>query len=161
MRIKAIVDEDFVNYKFPAMFIGTISCDGKCCFEAGLPLSVCQNDGWRSYAPVVISDNAICKRYLSNNITKAIVFGGLEPLEQFEEIFNFISKLRTEYHCMDDVVIYTGYNPDEIDDKLNALCLLSNIVVKFGRFIPDRPHRFDAILGVELSSDNQFAERIC
>ena len=44
MRIKAIIDEDYTNYKKPAMFIGTASCCGKCCKEAGLPLSVCQND---------------------------------------------------------------------------------------------------------------------
>lgn len=52
MRVKTIVDEDFTNYKKPAMFIGTISCGGKCCIEAGIPLSVCQNDGWRSCAPL-------------------------------------------------------------------------------------------------------------
>lgn len=51
MRVKTIVDEDFANYKKPSMFIGTISCGGKCCIEAGIPLSVCQNDGWRSCAP--------------------------------------------------------------------------------------------------------------
>ena len=28
MRVKTIVDEDFTNYKKPAMFIGTISCGG-------------------------------------------------------------------------------------------------------------------------------------
>jgi len=28
MRVKTIVDEDFVNYKKPSMFIGTISCNG-------------------------------------------------------------------------------------------------------------------------------------
>lgn len=38
MRVKTIVDEDFTNYKKPAMFIGTISCGGKCCIEAGIPL---------------------------------------------------------------------------------------------------------------------------
>jgi hypothetical protein len=32
-----------------------------------------------------------------------------------------------------------------------------NLIFKFGRFIPDRPHRFDEVLGVELASDNQFA----
>lgn len=26
MRVKTVVDEDFTNYKKPAMFIGTISC---------------------------------------------------------------------------------------------------------------------------------------
>lgn len=160
MRIKTIVDEDFVNYKKPSMFVGTISCAGKCCAEAGIPLSVCQNDGWRACAPVFLSDDSIIKRYLSNEITSAIVFGGLEPFEQLEELFNFISKIRMEYHCEDDIVIYTGYNPDELINEIEALKFFRNIIVKFGRFMPNKPHRFDNVLGVELSSDNQFAERI-
>lgn len=160
MRIKTIVDEDFVNYKMPTMFIGTISCEGKCCTEAGIPLSVCQNDGWRSCAPVAISDEDICIRYLRNDITHAIVIGGLEPFEQFEEMFNLISKLRFEFKCMDDVVIYTGYNKSEIQQEIEALRFFENIVVKFGRFVPDATHRFDGVLGVELASDNQYAERI-
>ena len=36
MRVKTVVDEDFTNYKKPSMFIGTISCGGKCCIEAGM-----------------------------------------------------------------------------------------------------------------------------
>jgi len=41
MRIKTIKDEDFVNYKKASMFIGTATCDFKCCKEAGIPLEVC------------------------------------------------------------------------------------------------------------------------
>ena len=93
MRVKTIIDEDFSNYKEPAMFIGTVSCDGKCCKEAGIPMSVCQNDAWRESATICISNNQICERYVRNPITKAMVFGGLEPFEQFEEVFNVIGKL--------------------------------------------------------------------
>lgn len=160
MRVKTIVDEDFTNYKKPAMFIGTISCDGKCCVEAGIPLSVCQNDGWRSCAPIVISDEDICIRYIRNPITKSVVIGGLEPFEQFEEVFNLISKLRMELMCDDDVVIYTGYNKEEIKQEVQALGLFKNIIIKFGRYVPDRKSRYDEMLGVSLVSDNQYAERI-
>lgn len=160
MRVKKIVDEDFVNYKRPAMFIGTISCGGKCCIEAGIPLSICQNDGWRSCAALTVDDGEICRRYVENPITHAIVFGGLEPFEQFAEILGFISRLRGECGCRDDVVIYTGYYPDEIATQLDALKEYPNIIVKFGRFIPNKPHRYDEILGVELASDNQYAVRL-
>lgn len=160
MRIKTIVDEDFVNYRYPSMFIGTVSCGGKCCLEAGIPLSVCQNDGWRSCAPVNISDEEICIRYLNNPITKSIVIGGLEPFEQFDELFQLISKLRISFLCNDDVVIYTGYNKDEILEKVETLGVFRNIVIKFGRYVPNTQHRYDEILGVELASDNQYAERI-
>lgn len=160
MRIKTIVDEDFVNYRYPSMFIGTVSCGGKCCLEAGIPLSVCQNDGWRSCAPVNISDEEICIRYLNNPITKSIVIGGLEPFEQFDELYQLISKLRIGFLCNDDVVIYTGYNKDEILEKVEVLGVFRNIVIKFGRYVPNAQHRYDEILGVELASDNQYAERI-
>lgn len=160
MRVKTIIDERFDDYRLPSMFIGTISCGGKCCIEAGIPLSVCQNDGWRSGAPVSISDRKLVERYLKNNITSAIVFGGLEPFEQWNEIVFFIRVLRFNYHCNDDVVIYTGYNKDEVKNKLKLLDGISNIIVKFGRYIPNRQSRYDDVLGVTLASDNQYAERI-
>ena len=82
MRVKTIVDEDFTNYKKPAMFIGTISCGGKCCIEAGIPLSVCQNDGWRASAPLSICDETLWLRDLNNPLSESIVFGGVETPEQ-------------------------------------------------------------------------------
>lgn len=160
MRVKTIVDEDFTNYKKPVMFIGTAFCGGKCCIEAGIPLSVCQNDGWRLCAPIDANEKAIIERYENNPITSAIVFGGLEPFEQYDEVEHFIYELRVGYGCLDDVVIYTGYYPEEIKEQLRCLKLFPNIVVKFGRYIPNRPSRYDDVLGVTLASDNQFAERI-
>lgn len=160
MRVKTIIDEDFTNYKKPSMLIGTISCGGKCCIEAGIPLSVCQNDGWRSCAPVFMDDHEICNRYLQNNLTQAIVFGGLEPFEQFEELLAFIHLFRFGYRHLDDIVIYTGYYPDEIKSSVEALRNYPNIIVKFGRYKPGQNPHFDDVLGINLASDNQFAERI-
>lgn len=160
MRVKAIIDEDFSNYKIPAMFIGTISCGGKCCIESGIPLSVCHNDGWRSRAPVKFSDEEICRRYLSNPLTGALVLGGLEPFEQFDEVFSLVFALRRKFSCNDDVVIYTGYNRNEIETEVTRLAVFPNIVVKFGRFVPGKAPRFDKTLGVTLASDNQYSERI-
>lgn len=160
MRVKTIVDEDFVNYKKPSMFIGTISCDGKCCIEGGFPLSVCQNDGWRGCAPIDITDEVIIKRYIQNPITHAIVFGGLEPIEQYDEVISLVKTLREDFDCHDDVVIYTGYYPEEISIILAMIEKYDNIVVKFGRYIPNMKSRFDEVLGVTLASDNQYAVRI-
>ena len=160
MRVKGVIDEDFANYKTPSMFISTISCGGKCCTEQGLPLSICQNDTLREAITIPIPDENLIRRYLGNPITHAIVFGGLEPFEQFEEVFNFVSLLRTTYRCNDDVVVYTGYNRNEVEDKVRALAMFPNIIIKFGRYIPDRPPRFDDVLGVTLTGDNQYAERI-
>lgn len=161
MIIRTIVDEDFINYKQPSMYIGTAYCNGKCCREAGIPMSVCQNDEWRKTATVEMADNDIIKRYLANDITSAICFAGLEPFEQFNEMFNLILELRSDYNCNDTVVIYTGYNKEEIINEVEALKTLSNIIIKFGRFIPNQTKHYDEILGVYLASDNQYAEVIC
>lgn len=160
IRVKTIVDEDFVSYKKASMVIGTIKCGGKCCIEAGIPLSVCQNDEWRSAPIINISIHKLCERYINNEITSSILFAGLEPFEQFDEIKEFIYILRKYYNCDDDVVIYTGYNKDEIYDKINELINFKNIIIKFGRYIPNESSIYDDILGVNLASSNQYAEKI-
>ena len=160
MRIKTLIDEDFVNYKKPSMFIGSISCGGKCCIEGGIPLSVCQNDGWRKSAPIDVRDENIVKRYMNNGISQAIVLGGLEPMEQPDEVVELVRVLREDFGCHDDVVIYTGYYPDEVATILDRLREFDNIIVKFGRYIPNMKSRFDDVLGVWLASNNQYAERI-
>lgn len=156
--IKGLLDEDFVNYKVPSMFISTNTCTFKCDRENGG--NYCQNSELAKHGSIDIDIDTIIKRYLNNGITKAIVFGGLEPFDQFIDIYDFIFKLRNDYSCQDTVVIYTGYNEDEIEGKLRMLLSIPNIIVKFGRFRPDNCPHFDQILGVNLASDNQYAEVI-
>lgn len=160
MIVRTIVDEDFVQYKEPCMYIATAFCNGKCCKEVGIPLSVCLNDAWRGTATIAMVDEGIIERYLSNSITTTICFAGLEPFEQFNQVYDFIEKLRKDYSCNDMVLIYTGYTKEEIPEQIDKLKDFDNIIVKFGRFIPDKPSRFDDVLGVQLASDNQYAERI-
>ena len=172
MLIKGLVDEDFVNYKLPSMYIATATCSFKCDKEYGQP--ICQNSGLVHQPDIEICEDDIVLRYLRNPITKAIVFGGLEPMDSFDELLDFIHYCRESWfedrsfrggayitsHIMDDIVIYTGYNKDEIADKIDQLKQYPNIVVKFGRYIPNQKKHYDEILGVYLASDNQFAERI-
>ena len=158
MRVKTIEYENFNNYKEPSMFIGTISCHWKCCIEAGISCSVCQNHEWINSPIMIIDDMKIINRYMSNMYTNAIVFGGLEPFEQFEEIYNFIETFR-EY-SMDTVVIYTGYDKREILDYVHRLQNFRNIIIKFGRYIPNSTPIYDELLGVTLISNNQHAIKI-
>jgi len=158
MVVKNIIEEDFVNYKKPSMFIITPKCNFKCCRELGN--DICQNLDVIKYSDIEIEDNEIISKYLSNKITKSIVIGGLEPLDTFSEVYWFIDSLREIYGCHDDVVIYTGYYPQEVEDKILQLKNFDNIVIKYGRFIPDQESHLDEVLGVMLASDNQWAERI-
>ena len=160
MRYINIVYEDFVNYKKPSMFIGTISCNGKCWKDAGLPSSICQNDELRGCEIKTMDSYLLAARYVYNPITEAVVFGGLEPLDQEDEIYEFIDILRNKFNDDSDVVIYSGYYPEEVTGSIDVLKKYNNIIVKFGRYIPDDKEVVDNILGVTLSSSNQFSVRI-
>lgn len=156
MKIIQIVREDFVNYKKPCMFIITCKCSFKCDKEAGT--TVCQNSKLAKSETMELDDDKIVKLYLDSDLTEAIVFGGLEPLDQFDEVLALIKKFRSQ--TRDPIIIYTGYNEEEVTDKIQELRKCKNIIVKFGRFIPNRQHVFDKLLGVELASDNQYSKRI-
>lgn len=161
MKIKNIVDEDFVNYKMPSMFIGLGDCDWKCCKEADIPIAVCHNNQLAQQRDVNISADEIFSRYINNPISKAVVIGGLEPLTEWYCIRWLITYFRL-HDCNDNFVIYTGYNKDEIINVINDCKKnFNNIIFKFGRFKPNQNKHFDDILGVYLISDNQYAEVIC
>ena len=153
MQIKHIIEEDFVNYKVPAMFISTSQCDFKCDRECGK--NVCQNSSLAAAPVFEIDDAKLINRYLNNDITEALVIGGLEGFDTFDEMYSFIWRFRQM--SFDTIVIYTGYYPSEIEDKLKKLFKFNNIIVKFGRFIPNDVPRYDETLGVTLASSNQFA----
>lgn len=156
MNIKQLIDEDFTNYKKPSMFIGFPKCNFKCEKECGL--RVCQN-GILATSPMMDVDlQSIVDRYIKNDITKAIVVGGLEPFDSFNDLLNLIIEVRN--YVEDDIVVYTGYYKEEIIDMIEILKCFKNIVVKFGRYVPNQQPHYDEVLGVNLASDNQYAEKI-
>ena len=160
MLVKNIVEEDFVNYKVPSMFIATCFCDWKCCKEQNLDISVCQNSEISKQPNINISEKNIFERYISNPITKAIVIGGLEPFKQFADIYWLIKYFR-DNNCKDVFVIYTGYNEYEIFDQIEQLSKFGNIILKTGRYKPNNKPHYDDILGINLVSDNQKGVVIC
>lgn len=159
MLIKGFVEEDFIQYKLPQLFIGTCFCDWKCCKEAKCDLSLCQNQELAQINPIEVPNQVLLERYLNNPITKAITIGGLEPFKQFEEVYELIKFFR-ENGVKDDFVIYTGYYENEIKEEIKKLKKLKNIVIKFGRFIPFQEKKYDKVLGITLSQKNQYGKRI-
>jgi hypothetical protein len=162
MRYKKIVEERFEDYKKPSLYIGCISCGGKCAKEGKFSPKLCINNAWQALPVNYVNNTDLIFHYLKNPITTSIVFGLLEPMEQADEIFEFIRELREDFHCSDDVVIYSGYTEEEFSlfgwyEKLRPY---ENIIVKFGRYIPNRPSHFDEVLGVNLASENQYAVKI-
>ena len=110
ITIKQLQDEDFVNYKKPCMFIGFPHCSFKCEKDCGI--KCCQNSELFNSPNIQLYISTIVQRYVNNNITSAIVMGGLEPFDTEEDLINLIFELRKETN--DDIIIYTGYNKEEI-----------------------------------------------
>ena len=166
MLVKGIIDEDFINYKKPSMYIATPKCSFKCDKECGC--AVCQNSELALAHEHEIGIRALIKRYLTNPITKAIVISGLEPFDTPELIYEVILGFR-DIGVMDDIVIYTGYTERELtlDDSgrqevatYNWLKHYPNIYIKFGRFVPGQVPHYDEVLGVKLASDNQYGKKV-
>ena len=173
MKIKFLIDEDMVNYREPSMFIGFPYCSFKCEIDCGE--NICQNHPNYNSNFIDISVDDLCKRFINNDLSKAIVFGGFEPLDSPFDTETLIDTLRNKYSCDLPIIIYTGYTEDELNgihkkdydgvnyDKLQAvfkqIISYDNIIIKFGRFIPNKESHYDSVLGVKLASDNQYAKQ--
>ena len=156
MLVKKIIDEDFNDYKKPSMFIAMPHCNFKCDRECGQ--QVCQNSALATTPDIKVELIDIIQRYENNGLTQAVVLGGLESFDSWTDLYSFIFMFRSVTD--DDVVIYTGYTKCEIADKIEQLKQFPNIIVKFGRYVPNQQSHYDEVLGVDLASDNQYAEKI-
>ena len=162
MEIKGIKDEVIGDYKKTAMQVIFPKCDFKCDKENGCNL--CQNSSLAQAPAIRMHAQDIVDRYLKNPLTKAFVFGGLEPFDTVADLIDLIFVIREVNECYDDIVIYTGYTEEEILElhpytyrQIQTFC---NIYIKFGRYIPNQEPHFDEVLGVKLASDNQYGKKV-
>ena len=153
MKIKGLISEDFVNYKKPAMTIMFPHCNG---FKCGA--EYCQNSPLSKAEDIEMDISNIVIRYLNNPITESVVMQGLEPFDSWDDLIEFVKQLRESTN--DDIVIYTGYYKEEIEKEIEQLKKYPNVILKYGRYKPNTPSRFDEVLQITLASDNQYAERI-
>ena len=156
MKIKGLIECDIINCKVPCMTIETSKCSFKCDKECGKP--VCQNSSLAFAKNIDISINTIMEMYKKNPVTQALCFQGLEPFDTWDDLLECITSFRT--FTNDSIVIYTGYNKNEIPHYIKTLQQYPNIIVKFGRYIPNHNTKYEPLLGVRLASDNQYAEQI-
>lgn len=160
IEVKGIIWEDMVNYKKISTTLMMPKCDFKCDKENGVQL--CQNWELAAAPSVAVPVENFARRYMDNDISEAIVFQGLEPLDSLIDVC-IISACLYDLGCQDDIVIYTGYNKDEIspsDLDLLTSCVYGHLIIKWGRYIPNQKPHYDSILGVNLASDNQYGELI-
>ena len=154
MKIKGLTDINFTDYKLPSLYIATPYCSFKCDKECGR--AICQNSALANEPILLISNTTLAQIYQANPITQSFVFGGLEPLDS-PDLLETIVELQARTNPR-RVVIYTGYTEEEVLTTHSQILTLPNLIIKYGRFIPDQPSHFDPVLGVNLASPNQYAK---
>ena len=158
MKLKGIIDYDCTNYKEPVLTLEFPYCDFKCDKLNGC--QVCQNSSLVKEPTIEISLKTIWELYKQNPLTKGFCLQGLEPLDSIDDVLNFIKYIRGNNFCNDPIIIYTGYDKEEVTKFIYQITNFDNIIIKWGRFIKGQNLHYDRILGVNLASDNQYAEKI-
>lgn len=158
MKLKGIIDYDCTNYKEPVLTLEFPYCDFKCDKLNGC--QVCQNSSLVKEPIIEISLKTIWELYKQNPLTKGFCLQGLEPLDSIDDVLNFIKYIRGNNFCNDPIIIYTGYDKEEVTKFIYQITNFDNIIIKWGRFIKGQNLHYDRILGVNLASDNQYAEKI-
>ena len=156
MRILGIERENLNHYKLPSLAVLFSSCSFKCDEECGE--RVCQNSTLAQSEILEVRPEEIVETYLNNCISSSLVCAGLEPFDTFNDLYSLVEAFRAKTN--DPIIIYTGYYEAEIFCELQTLKEFPNIIVKFGRYIPHQTPHHDDVLGVDLASNNQYAEQI-
>ena len=156
MLVKGLVDEDISNYKKTSMFIVTSFCSLKCDKENNN--KICQNSRLLQEPSIEIDSESIYQRYIKNHLSSAIVIGGLEPFDTYEDLVDLLSCFRIRHAVKDDIVIYTGYTEQELSNVLVDLKQYFPLIIKFGRFRPNQKPHLDPVLGVDLQNNEQYAK---
>ena len=158
IEVKGVIWEDLVNYKKIGTTLMFPKCSFKCDKECGE--QVCQNWELAAAPSQTVHINGFMRLYKSNPITEAIILQGLEPFDSLIDVYTVAAALE-DFNITDDLVIYTGYNRDEIASHLKPLYSIpGHLIIKWGRYIPGQKSHYDPVLGVYLSSDNQYGEQL-
>ena len=158
MQLKGIIDCDYANYKQPVITLEFPYCNFKCDKLNGC--QICQNASLALESNIEVPIETIWNLYNENPLTKGFCFQGLEPFDSIDDLFDLIKFIRIDKNCQDVIVIYTGYNKEEIIQYLDDLQQYKNIIIKYGPFIMNQESHYDEILGVKLASNNQYAEYV-
>jgi len=156
------------DYKKFAIYLPTTFCTLKCMTELKqreIKLEEheeCHNHKLLGCNTIELSTLDIKTKYIDNNpLVECVILSGLDPMDDFDNSIKFIKEFR-ELDKKMEIVIFTGYEPEEIMDKINLLKEIDNrnITFKFGRFRPDLKPRYDEVGEVTLISGNQYFKNI-
>jgi hypothetical protein len=150
------------DYKLNALYIPIgVTCDFKCVKEAkakGLEFMECHNHEFINKEKYEMSTDEVLTKIQGNPFIECIILSGLEPMDCFKSVSDFISEFREKSDM--EIVIFTGYYANEVTDKLKTLKRYDNITFKFGRYDPSAKPRYDEVGKVTLISGNQYFSKL-
>ncbi len=86
---------------------------------------------WNRSSGTVIGVTELLDRIVQYPDAVGVTLIGGEPLEQGEELYELVSAVVTGGL---DVVLFTGYEPEELNDLQKRICELSSVTI-YGRYI--------------------------
>lgn len=162
IALHGYLEEDLQDYRKASMFLAFPTCSFKCAKDLNVrPEEICQNYFNINSQVYEYDLEDLWQIYINNPITESFVLGGLEPFDSFYDLKLFLNFIRNDKLCKDDIVVYTGYYPQEIEEKLYFIKEnYNNIYIKFGRYKPNQERHYDNILGISLANKEQFGLRL-
>lgn len=169
MLLLGVKTDNVTDYKKTSLLIAFPNCIGKC--------KGCQNqhliDNPQNKEYLQVTADSIADFYNRLSTHNAIVMAGLEPLDSFNDVIDIIHSFGKIITRDTDIIIYSGYNTDEYEDKfkqdlINAFKAVTAVndkirclIIKLGRYdedclVRDNKEWFNRHLGVKLATTNQY-----
>ena len=152
MQLKKIEETKTLYNNELSLYLIASSCKWKC--------KICPNAHYSRFETVDIPNTDILQKFKSDDNLKAIVIGGLEPMDQMNDLRGFIFDARKFFEPGDrpKIVIYTGYEMDELNKMhysglASELMQYGNAMVIAGRNIWKTKKKFYLSINTYLTSD--------
>ena len=87
MKLRGLNEYDICNFRLASMFLIFPTCSFKCDRECGQP--ICQNSSLVQEPEIEVEIRDLIYRYIKNPVTHAVVCGGLEPMDSWDDLWSF------------------------------------------------------------------------
>lgn len=144
------IKETYNDYRKVGLLLASPYCINNC--------EECQNKHLKECVPKTHNISDIIGEFKHNKFIKALIFGGLDCFDSFDETLKLIIEFRKYFDY--DIVLYTGKRKEQLLQEITILKTIQNIFIKFGEYNKSLPPKYDKIGGITLASSNQYFEQI-
>lgn len=81
------------------------------------------------------TEDDLYRELTKNKLDKGITFSGGDPVYQYKKLINVVKKLKENQY---DLMLYTGFSKEELEDMMNKHPKLKDFILPFDRIVTDR-----------------------